>query len=76
MLRCGDGVNGERLLYFVILGSTQDPEPRRVPFVALGPDFRQDDDVGVALLPLVRPGFILRLTAIVAWRRALLPIAS
>ena len=30
----------------VILGSTQDPEPQRVAFVALDPGFRQDDGWG------------------------------
>ena len=39
-------------IFSVILGSTQDPGSRAGPFVALGPDFRQDDGWGAGTVIL------------------------
>ena len=43
-LRSGLTGEGRRPLSSVILGLTQDPGLRAVAVLALGPDFRQDDD--------------------------------
>ncbi len=39
-------------IFSVILGSTQDPRSRAVRFMALGPDFRQDDGRGAGTVIL------------------------